>query len=64
LRADVDVVVLAADHQRELVRFILKKCLLTKLKAPTLTAKDGGIAIEEMQMSFESMTLKRPQGAA
>ena len=64
LRGDVDVVILSADHQQELVRFILKKCLLTKLKAPTLIAKDGGIAIEEMQMSYESMTVKRPQGAA
>jgi len=33
---DVDVVMLAADHKKELVRFILKKCLLTKLKAPAL----------------------------
>ena len=64
LRADVDVVILSADHQRELARFVLKKCLLTKLKAPTLTAKDGGIAIEEMQLSYESMKLKHPLGGA
>ena len=64
VRGDVDVVVLSADHKTEMVRFILKKCLLTKLKAPTLNAKDGGVAIEEMQLSYESMTLKRPQGGA
>jgi len=64
MRGSVDVVLLAADHQTELVRFLLKKCLLTKLKAPTLNAKDGVIAIEEMQLSYESMTLKRPQGGA
>jgi phage tail-like protein len=64
MRGSVDVVLLAADHQTELVRFLLKKCLLTKLKAPTLNAKDGIVAIEEMQLSYESMTLKRPQGGA
>jgi phage tail-like protein len=62
IRADVDVVVIAADRTTELVRFVLKKCLLTKLKAPALNAKDGVVAIEEMQLSYESMTLKRPQG--
>jgi phage tail-like protein len=62
LRGDVDVVILSADHKAELARFILKKCLLTKLKAPTLNAKDGTVAIEEMQLSYESLTLKRPQG--
>ncbi|HZE81141.1 MAG TPA: phage tail protein, partial [Candidatus Polarisedimenticolia bacterium] len=60
LRGDVDVVMLAADHKKELVRFILKKCLLTKLKAPALNAKDGMVAVEEMQITYESMTLKRP----
>ena len=64
IRGDVDVVVFAADHKTELVRFILKKCLITKLKAPVLNAKDGIVAIEEMQLTYESMTLKRPQGGA
>jgi phage tail-like protein len=64
LRGDVDVVILAQDHKTELVRFILTKCLLTKLKAPTLNARDGAVAIEEMQLSYESLSLKRPQGGA
>ena len=64
LRGDVEVVIMSSDHNTEMVRFILKKCLLIKLKAPTLNAKDGGIAIEEMQLTYESMTLKRPQGGA
>jgi len=64
VRGDVDVVILSAYHKTEMVRFLLKKCLLTKLKAPTLNAKDGAIAIEEMQLSYESMTLKRPEGGA
>lgn len=64
LRGDVTVVVLAPDHKAELARFILKKCLLTKLKAPTLNAKDGGVAVEEMQLSYESMAFERPKGSA
>jgi phage tail-like protein len=64
LRGDVDVVILAPDRKTELVRFLLKKCLLTKLKAPALNAKDGTVAIEEMQLSYESLTLKRPKGGA
>lgn len=64
IRGDVDVVVLAADGLTEMVRFVLKKCLITKLKAPTLSGKDGAVAIEEMQLIYESMTLKRPQGAS
>jgi phage tail-like protein len=64
IRGDADVVVLAADCKTELVRFTLKKCLLTKLKAPPLNAKDGTIAIEEMQLSYQAMSLKRPQGGA
>ena len=64
IRGDVDVVIIAPDRTTELVRFALKKCLLTKLKAPALNAKDGVVAIEEMQLSYESMTLKRPQGGA
>lgn len=64
IRGDVHVVVLAADHKKELVRFQLKKCLITKLKAPALNAKDGVVAIEEMQLAYESLTLERPQGGA
>jgi phage tail-like protein len=63
-RGDAEVVILAPDRKTERVRFILKKCLLAKLKAPTLNAKDGTIAIEEMQLVYESLSLKRPSGGA
>ena len=62
MRGDVDVVVFPADHKKEVVRFLLKKCLPTKIKAPALNAKDGMVAIEELQISYESMTLKIPDG--
>jgi phage tail-like protein len=63
LRADAEVVVFAADGRTERVRFVLSRCLPAKLKAPPLNAKDGGVAIEEFQLAYESIALKRPEGA-
>jgi phage tail-like protein len=62
LRADAEVVLLAADGTTERARFVLTRCLPIKLKAPTLNAKDGTIAIEELQLAYESLTLKPPSG--
>lgn len=64
LRADASVVVFAADGQTERVRFQLTRCLPVKLKAPTLSGKDGMVAIEEFQMVYETMEIKRPEGGA
>ena len=66
LRADADVFVLAPrrndDGSRiERARFALKRCLPVKLKAPPLNAKDGQVAIEELQLAYESLTRQRPQ---
>ncbi len=55
-----EVVLFAPDGQTERVRFVLKRCLPVKLKAPALNAKDGIVAIEELQLAYESLTLKRP----
>ena len=62
LRADAEVVIFAGDGRTERARFILKRCLPVKVKAPSLNAKDGMIAIEELQIAYESMRLKRPGG--
>jgi phage tail-like protein len=59
LRADAEVVVLAADGQTKRASFLLSRCLPVKLKAPPLNAKDGTIAIEELQLAYESLTLKK-----
>jgi phage tail-like protein len=64
VRADGEVVIFAPDRQTERARFILGRCLPTKLKAPTLNAKDGMVAIEELQLAYETMVLKRPGGVA
>lgn len=62
LRADAEVVVFAADRTTERVRFLLSRCLPIKLKAPALNARDGLVAIEELQLAYESLSLKRPAG--
>ena len=62
LRADAEVVLFAGDGRTERARFILERCLPVKVKAPSLNAKDGMIAIEELQLAYESMRLKRPEG--
>ena len=63
LRAkSAEVVIFAGDGKTERVRFLLKRCLPVKLKAPPLNAKDGIVAIEELQLAYESVTLKRPAG--
>ncbi len=59
VRADAIVVLLAADGNTERARFILSRCVPVKLKAPALNAKDGVIAIEEMQLAYESLKLKQ-----
>lgn len=64
LRADAEVVLFAADGSTERARFILSRCLPVKLKAPALNAKDGVVAIEELQLAYESLTLRKPQGGA
>jgi phage tail-like protein len=61
-RAGVAVVVLAEDGATERVRFVMKRCLPLKLKAPPLNAKDGTVAIEELQVAYESLSLKPPDG--
>ena len=62
LRADAEVVIFAADGETERARFLLSRCVPVKLKSPPLNAKDGAVAIEELQLAYEKLTLKRPQG--
>jgi phage tail-like protein len=52
-RADVTVSVFAADGVKENVAFFLERCLPLKLKAPPLNAKEGIVAIEELQLAYE-----------
>lgn len=63
LRADAEVVLLAADGSGERARFVLSRCLPVKLKAPPLNAKDGMVAIEELQVAYEALEIKPGAGA-
>ncbi len=58
LRASGEVRMLSADRRRTDVRFTLTGCLPVKVKAPALNAKDGAIAIEEMQIVYETLRLE------
>ena len=64
LRADRAEVVMFAPDGAERVRFQLARCVPVKLKAPALNAKDGVIAIEELQLAYESLSVKRPSALA
>jgi len=61
LRASAEVVLLAADGQTERARFQLSRCVPVKLKAPALNARDGQIAVEELQVAYETLAFKEPQ---
>ena len=60
LRAEANVVLMAPDGKTERARFHLTRCIPVKLKASPLNAKDGGVAIEEFQMAYETMTRNVP----
>jgi phage tail-like protein len=47
---------------KEVARFELSRCLPQKMKAPSLNAKDGTIAIEELQVAYESVRLMPASG--
>lgn len=66
LRAEAEVVILAPKvavnegaKRSKIASFLLSRCLPIKLKAPPLNAKDGMIAVEELQLAYESLTLKK-----
>jgi phage tail-like protein len=57
LRADAQVILHAEDQTTVRARFTLSRCVPIKIKAPGLNAKDGMVAIEELQLAYESLTL-------
>lgn len=60
VRADAAVVLFARDGVTEHARWVLHDCLPLKLKAPPLNAKDGVVAVEELQVAYQSLKLQRP----
>jgi phage tail-like protein len=64
IRPRVEIIVVSSDGTTEDARFVVDGCLPTKLKAPALNAKEGQIAIEEMQLVYQSLTLRGSSGPA
>src|SRR5580765_282905 len=62
LRGEAQVVLYANDGETVRARFVLSRCVPVKLKSPPLNAKDGAVAIEELQLAYETLSLKKPQG--
>lgn len=64
LRANAEVIMYGSEpgKENEARRFVFTRCVPVKLKAPALNAKDGLIAIEELQIAYESMELKKGSG--
>lgn len=61
LRASAEVVLLGADGESERARFQLSRCVPVKIKAPAFNARDGQVAIEELQVAYETLTLVPPR---
>lgn len=61
LRADAHVVIFAPDHKTQRARFLLRRCVPIKLKAPPLNAVSGGVAIEELALAYESLVMEPPE---
>jgi phage tail-like protein len=62
VRADASVVLFAPDGTTERARWVLHGCIPMKLKAPPLNAKDGMVAVEELQVAYQSLKLQKPGG--
>jgi len=58
VRATGEVVVFAQDRQTRQASFALQRCLPVKLKAPPLNAREGTVAIEELQVAYESLRMR------
>ncbi len=56
-RADVEVVLMAEDGETVRARFRLSRCLPMKLRAPAFNARDGAVAVEELQLAYERLKL-------
>jgi phage tail-like protein len=58
LRASGEIVMLSADRVTENARFSLTGCLPLKVVAPSLNAQDGILALEEVQIAYETLEVE------
>lgn len=57
LRANAQIIMLGSDGTDKL-QFNITGCLPVKIKAPALNAKDGILAVEEMQIAYELLNIQ------
>ncbi len=62
LRATCQVDLLASDRSATVATFVLRGCVPTKLTAPTLDAQSGLVALEELELAYELLTLEPVTG--
>ena len=60
LIADAEVVLYAQNGSTEQARFVMQGCRPLKLKAPALNAKDGMVAVEELQVAYQTLVYQDP----
>jgi phage tail-like protein len=61
-RADCEVEVRTPDRTATAYSVRLTGCLPIKLKAADLNAREGGIAIEEIEIAYQGLRLAPPEG--
>jgi phage tail-like protein len=64
IRANAEIVLKSSDHTTTQASFTLQGCMPVKLRAPGLNAAQGVVAMEEMQLVYESLTINMPGGQA
>ncbi|MDD4979353.1 MAG: phage tail protein [Gallionella sp.] len=62
LRADAQIVMFANDRSKQTAMFNLERCIPVKIKAPALNARDGVVAIEELQLAYETLRFEPAKG--
>jgi phage tail-like protein len=63
LHATAEVVLFSSEAGKfdARARFSLTGCVPVKLKAPPFNAKEGLLAIEELQIAYETLTFSKPK---
>ncbi|MEL6563242.1 MAG: phage tail protein [Pseudomonadota bacterium] len=62
LRAEGEIRMMSADRKTTNVTYVLRGCLPVMLKGAAMNAADGSVAVEEMQVAFETLHRKKAGG--
>ncbi len=62
LRAEGEIRMMSGDQKTTNVIYVLRGCLPVMLKGAAMNAADGSVAVEEMQIAFETLHRKKTGG--